>query len=208
MPVLHSTCGAFLMSSYLYRLASFAYRRRRLVLGLWLVAAIAAIAIAQASGGKTNDTFSIPGTESQNAAALLTAKLSAFSGGRTPIFFPKPGGTGKAPRAADKAAIESAMAGLKAIPQVSAVTTPFQSKLISPSGTIALGTVQWSAPATSVTDASLNAVKAAMKPVQSAGLQVEYNGSVYPGWRVAISETPELIGIVIAFIILMITFGA
>ncbi len=109
---------------------------------------------------------------------------------------------------AEKAAIESALASLKRIPQVSAVTTPFQSKLISPSGTIALGTVQWSAPATSVPDASLNAVKAAMKPVQAAGLRVEYTGSVYPGWRVALSETPELIGIVIAFIILMITFGA
>src|ERR1700721_2087263 len=78
---------SLLMSSYLYRLARFAYRRRRLVLGLWLVAAIAAIAIAQASGGKTNDTFSIPGTESQNAAALLTSKLPAFSGGSTTIPF-------------------------------------------------------------------------------------------------------------------------
>jgi RND superfamily putative drug exporter len=200
------------MSSYLYRLARFAYRRRRLVLGLWLVAAIAAIAIAQASGGKTNDTFSIPGTESQNAAAVLTARLPAFSGGQTTIVFATHGatktGTGKVTDAADKAAIESAMAGLKTIPQVSAVTTPFASKLISPSGTIALGTVQWSAPATSVTDASLSAVKAAMQPLQAKGVQVEYNGSVYPGWRVVISETPELIGIVIAFIILMITFGA
>src|ERR1700722_4113348 len=196
------------MSSYLYRLARFAYRRRRLVLGLWLAAAIAAIAIAQASGGKTNDTFSIPGTESQNAAAVLTAKFPAFSGGQTTIVFAERGGTGKVTGAADKAAIESAMAGLKAIPQVSAVTTPFASKLISPSGTIALGSVQWSVPATSVTDASLNAVKAAMAPLQAKGVQVEYNGSVYPGYRVAISETPELIGIVIAFIILMITFGA
>jgi RND superfamily putative drug exporter len=195
------------MSSYLYRLAHFAYRRRRLVLGLWLLAAIAAIVIAQASGGKTNDTFSIPGTESQNAAAVLTSKLPAFSGGQTSIVFATHGGA-KVTDAADKTAIESAMAGLKSIPQVSAVTTPFQSNLISPSGAIALGSVQWSAPATSVPDASLNAVKAAMQPLQAKGVQVEYNGSVYPGWRVAISETPELIGIIIAFIILMITFGA
>src|ERR1700734_4204849 len=115
------------MSSFLYRLARFAYGRRWLVLGLWLVAAIAAIAIAQASGGKTNDTFSIPGTESQNAAAVLTAKLPAFSGGQTTIVFATHGatktGTGKLTGAADKAAIESAMAGLKTIPQVSAVTT-------------------------------------------------------------------------------------
>src|SRR3984957_14510494 len=196
------------MSSYQYRLARFAYRRRRLVLGLWLLAAIAAIVIAQASGGKTNDTFSIPGTESQNAATVLTTKLPAFSGGQTSIVFATQPGPGKVTGAADNAAIESAMAGLKSIPQVSAVTTPFESKLISPSGTIALGSVQWSVPGTSVTDASLDAVKAALQPLQAKGIQVEYNGSVYPGWRVAISETPELISIVIAFIILMSTFGA
>src|SRR5271169_2560120 len=104
MPVFH--LRSYLMSSYLYRLARFAYRRRRLVLGLWLVAAIAAIAIAQASGGKTNDTFSIPGTESQNAAAVLTAKLPAFSGGSTTIVFATRGGAGKVTGAADKAVIE------------------------------------------------------------------------------------------------------
>src|ERR1700689_3047235 len=115
------------MSNYLHRLASFAFRRRRLVLGVWLLAAIAAIVGAQASGGKTNDTFSIPGTESQNAAAVLTTKLPAFSGGQTTIVFAPANGTGtgtaKVTDAADKAAIESAMASLKSIPQVSAVTT-------------------------------------------------------------------------------------
>ena len=57
-------------------------------------------------------------------------------------------------------------------------------------------------------DSSLAAVKAAMKPVQADGVQVAYNGSVYPGWRTVISEAPELIGLIIAFGILMITFGA
>src|ERR1700689_3183937 len=121
------------MSNYLHRLASFAFRRRRLVLGVWLLAAIAAIVIGQASGGKTNDTFSIPGTESQNAAAVLTTRLPAFSGGQTTIVFATRGGD-KGPDAADKAAIESAMARLKSLPQVSAVTTPFQGKQISSSG--------------------------------------------------------------------------
>ena len=100
------------------------------------------------------------------------------------------------------------MTKLASIPQVSAVTSPFQSHLVSPSGTIALGQVQWSAPATGVKDSSLTAVKAAMQPVQADGVQVEYNGSVYPGWRTVISEAPELIGLIIAFVILMITFGA
>src|ERR1700728_3415558 len=97
------------MSSYLYLLARFAFRRRRLVLAVWLAAAIAAIVLAQASGGKTNDTFSIPGTESQNAASILTARLPAFSGGQSTIAFATHGHA-KVTDPADKAAIEAAMA--------------------------------------------------------------------------------------------------
>ena len=192
------------MSNYLYRLARFAFRRRRLVLAAWLLAAIAAIAVAQLSGGKTNDTFTIPGTEAQNAAAVLQAKLPALSGGQSTIVFATTNGTARVTDPAAKAAIESAMTKLKSIPQVSAVTTPFQSHLVSPNGQIALGQVQWSAQATAVKDSSLNAVKAAMKPVQADGVQVAYNGSVYPGWRTVISDVPELIGLIIAFGILKI----
>jgi len=195
------------MSSYLYRLARFAFRRRRRVLAVWLLAAIAAIAVAQLSGGKTNDTFTIPGTESQNAANVLTAKLPAFSGGQSTIVFATAGGA-KVTAPAAKAAIDTALDKLKSVPQVVSVTSPFQSKLISASDQVALGQVQWSAAAANVTNASLADVTNAMKPVQADGVQVAYNGSVYPGWRTVISEAPELIGLVIAFIILMITFGA
>ncbi|MDX6339449.1 MAG: putative drug exporter of the superfamily [Streptosporangiaceae bacterium] len=195
------------MSTYLYRLARFAFLRRRLVLAVWLAAAIAAIAVAQLSGGKTNDTFTIPGTESQNAAAVLQARLPAFSGGQTTIVFAARG-TAKVADPALERAIDSAMARVRSIPQVSAVVTPDKSRQISPSGKVALGTVQWSAPAAMVKDAGLTALSAAMKPVQAAGVEIEYNGSVYPGWRTVISEVPELIGLIIAFGILMITFGA
>jgi putative drug exporter of the RND superfamily len=195
------------MSHCLYRLARFAFRRRRLVLGIWVAAAIAAIGMAVASGGRTNDTFTIPGTESQHAAAVLDAKLPAFSGGQTTIVFAANGGA-KVTSPAAEADIDSALAGLRSIHQVSAVITPFQSRLVSPSGTIALGQVQWSAQPNSVTSASLDAVTAAMRPAQAAGLRVEYNGSVYPGWQVTLSETPELIGLLVAFVILMVTFGA
>jgi putative drug exporter of the RND superfamily len=196
------------MSSYLYRLAHFAFRRRRLVLAVWLAAAIAAIVIAQASGGKTNDTFTIPGTEAQNAADVLSAKLPAFSGGQSTIVFATTNGSAKVTDPAAKAAIETAMSKLRSVPQVSSVVDPFQGRRVSQSGKVALGQVQWSAKAPDVKNANLDAVKNAMKPVQADGVQVEYNGSVYPGWRVPISEVPELIGLIIAFGILMITFGA
>jgi putative drug exporter of the RND superfamily len=196
------------MPNYLYRLARYAFRRRRLVLAAWLAAAIAAIAIAVASGGKTNDNFTIPGTEAQNAAQVLAASLPAFSGGQSTIVFAATGGSAKVTDPAARAAIQTAMSRLKSVPQVSAVVDPFQAGQVSPSGQVALGQVQWSAKAADVKDASLGDVKAAMKPVQAYGVQVAYNGSVYPGWRPPISETPELTGLIIASGILMITFGA
>jgi len=196
------------MSNYLYRLARLAFRRRRIILAIWLAAAIAAIAIATISGGKTNDTFTIPGTESQNAANVLTARLPAFSGGQSTIVFATTRTSAKVTDPADKAAIETAMSKLRSIPQVSSAVNPFQGQRVSASGKVALGQVQWSAPAADVTNASLNAVTAAMRPVQADGVQVEYNGSVYPGWNPPLSEAPELIGLIIAFCILMITFGA
>jgi RND superfamily putative drug exporter len=196
------------MSNYLYRLAHFAFRRRRLVLAAWLVTAIAAIAIATISGGKTNDNFTIPDTEAQHAAEVLSAQLPAFSGGQSTIVFATTGGSAKVTDPAAKAAIETAMSKLRSVPQVAAVVNPFQGRQVSQSGQVALGQVQWSAKAADVKDANLNAVKDAMKPVQADGVQVEYNGSVYPGWRTPISEAPELIGLIIAFGILMITFGA
>jgi putative drug exporter of the RND superfamily len=198
------------MSHFLYRLAHFAFRRRRLVLGIWVAAAIAAIGIAVASGGQTNDTFTIPGTESQNAAAVLQAKLPAFSGGQTTIVFARTAGGagGKITSPATEAEIDSAMAELRSIPQVSGVSTPFQAGLVSPDGEIGLGQVQWSAQPTAVKNAGLDAMEAAMRPLQNNGVRVEYNGSVYPGWNAQVSEAPELVGLLIAFAILMVTFGA
>src|SRR5262252_1049853 len=132
------------MSNYLYRLARFAFRRRRLVLAAWLVAAIAAIAIAVVSGGKTNDNFTIPGTEAQNAASVLSARLPAFSGGQSTIVFATTGGSAKVTDPAAKAAIETAMSKLRSVPQVSAVVDPFQGQAVSQSGKVALGQIQWS----------------------------------------------------------------
>jgi RND superfamily putative drug exporter len=100
------------------------------------------------------------------------------------------------------------MSKLRSLPQVSAVVDPFGARQVSQSSKVALGQVQWSARAADVKDASLNAVKAAMKPVQADGVQVEYNGSVYPGWRTPVSHMPELAGLIIAFVILLVTFGA
>jgi RND superfamily putative drug exporter len=195
------------VSVYLFALARFAFRRRRLVVGVWLAAAVLAIVVAHASGGKTNDNFTIPGTESQQVADLLTQKVPALSGAQTQVVFAV-SGPAKVSDPSVQAAIESSLAKLKGGPQVVSVSDPFQAHAVSPNGQVALSQVQYSAAPANVANASVDALETAVAPARGAGVEVEFSGSVYPGWSVAPSEAPELVGIILAFFILLITFGA
>ena len=57
-------CHNWLMSRFLYRLGRTCVTRRRLVLAVWLLAAVGASLVGRLSGGKTQDVFEIPGVES------------------------------------------------------------------------------------------------------------------------------------------------
>ena len=196
------------MSSFLFRMARWSFDHRKLVLLLWIVVAAGSIALSAASGGKENNNFTIPGTESQQAANLLTEKVPAVSGAQTQVVFAVPAGQ-KVTDAGPKAGIEAAMANLAKVPQVVSVSDPFSSAgAISPNGRVALDQVLYSAVPTDVTDATLSKLQDAVAPATAAGVQVEYSGSVYPGWLPKISELPELIGLIIAFCILAIALGA
>ena len=74
-------------------------------------------------------------------------KLLAFSGGQSNDFATKPRHRQGHDPPPTGPRSRQAMAKLKSIPQVSAVTTPSRAAR-APSGQIALGQVQWSAPAT------------------------------------------------------------
>ena len=196
------------MSSFLFRVARWSFDHRRVVLLLWIVFAAGAIALSAASGGTENNNFTIPGTESQQAANLLTEKVPAVSGAQTQIVFAAPSGQ-KITDAGPKAGVEAAMANLAKVPQVVSVSNPFTSAgSISQNGRVALDQVLYSAVPTNVTDSTLDKLQDAVAPAKAAGVQVEYSGSVYPGWLPKVSELPELIGLIIAFFILAVALGA
>ena len=68
------------MATLLARLGRFSYRRARLVLVAWLLAFAAALGGGLALGGQTEDAFSIPGTESQEALDQLDALFPQVAG--------------------------------------------------------------------------------------------------------------------------------
>jgi RND superfamily putative drug exporter len=180
---------------------------RRIVLACWLLVAVGAISASVLGHGSFNDTFTVPGVEAQQAADLLKQKIPILSGGQTQVVYAAPDGqTVTSPQA--RRAIEESIAKLGHLPQKTEVTDPFRAGTISPNHQVALATVQFAVQPGQVTDATLNDMQAANNPAVSTGLQVAYSGSVYPGWVYKISELPELIGLLVAFVILLITFGA
>ncbi len=195
------------MSTYLYRLAKWSFEHRRLMLAAWLLLAVAMIVLGTVSGGKTNDNFTIPGTESEDVATLLAREMPAAAGGQTQLVLATHGDA-KITDAGNVNSIGAMVTKLKAIPGVVAVGDPFQTNMIAPSGQAAVATVQYAQAPADVPDATFDAVRTAVEPARNSGVQVEYSGSAYPGWIISVSEVPEIVGMIIAFVILLVTFGA
>lgn len=194
------------MSSLLYRIARWSVRRRLVVLLAWLLIAVAAISLGALSGGKVGNSFSIPGTQSQEVSDLLAEKLPALSGGQAQVVFDTPGRAIAAP--AYRTAIAASVERLAAVQGVEAATDPFQTQALSRDGHVALGSVQFRGNPGDVSDATLAGVTEAVKPAQEAGVKVEFAGSVYPGYQPPPSELPEVIGLIVAFLILLVTLGS
>ena len=193
------------MATFLYRLGRFSFRRRGLVALLW-VALLAATAVGAATlSGPTADAFSIPGTESQKAIDQLAQKFpQASAGGATArVVFAAPKGQ-KLTDAANKSAVEGVVADLTSAPQVSSVADPF--KAVNTGGTIGYAQVTYQVAAAQMTAAARNALLDSAAHGRAAGLTVEVGGDAVQGTPT--TGAAEGIGVAVAAVVLLITFGS
>jgi RND superfamily putative drug exporter len=195
------------MSTYLYGLASRCYRNRRRVLVAWLLVAVGVISLGVLSGGKESEEITIPGTESENVVSLLEQKVPAFSGAQTQVVFVSREGS-SVTSASSASGIQAAVRQMDGVSQVASVTNPVQTKTISSDHRAAIATVLWKVKASSVEDSSLSSLQRAVRPATGAGLNVQFGGQVFPDWNPKVGEIPELVGITIAFVILLVVFGS
>jgi RND superfamily putative drug exporter len=195
------------VSTYLYRLARWCYGHRRIVLAGWLLLVVVVVTLSVLGKGTENNDITIPGTESQHVSDILKGKIPAFSGAQTQVVFTSSSGQSVTSKT-DEAAIAATVRQMGHSAQVAQVTDPVQTHSISPDGKEALATVLWNTTATNVDNSSVTALQAKATPAHAAGLNVNYGGQVYPGSNPKVSELPEIIGICIALVILLITFGA
>ena len=68
------------MASVLYRLGGWTFDHRRAVVAIWVGVLIALGALAAALGGKVSNTFTVPGTQCQQALDLLNREFPGTGG--------------------------------------------------------------------------------------------------------------------------------
>jgi RND superfamily putative drug exporter len=191
------------MANLLYRLGRFSYQRRRLMAAGWALILVLLGVGAVTLGGKTVDSFSIPGTESQQALDDLRQDLPTVSGASLTIVVKAPGSdTLESP--AMQAAVAATVAEARALPGVVAVFDPYESMAVDPSRTTGLITVQYAKDANDLLPADLEPLDA-LAADPAGGLRVVPGG--VNGAPPEVGAT-EAIGVVIAAVVLVVTFGS
>ncbi|MFE3858500.1 MMPL family transporter [Streptomyces griseorubiginosus] len=195
------------MATFLYRLGRFAFRRRRLVVMLW-IAVLAVVGIGSASvSGTTSDQFTIPGTQSQKALDLLDKEFpqASASGATARVVFEAPHGQNLT-SGAHRTEVEALIADLEKAPQVANVSDPYTSRLISQDGTITYAQVTYRVAQADVTSEARDALHAVADKGEKAGLAVSLGGNAVNEKEGA--KAAELIGLAVAAVALVITFGS
>ncbi|QDO44241.1 MMPL family transporter [Streptomyces sp. RLB3-17] len=196
------------MPAFLHRLGRLAFRRRRRMLALWLALVVAAVVCMTAFGGtgKLDNTFSIPGSESQRALDRMKTDFPTFSGTSAQIVFTATDGQ-KVSDPADSARIRAALGAAASAPQVAKVVSPFDAHTISADGTTAVAQVRYEVPQSALEPNALDELKSAVAGANQQGMRVDVGGSAF-GNAPSESHRSDIIGVGVALVILTLTFGS
>ncbi|MFF3911174.1 MMPL family transporter [Streptomyces sp. NPDC001848] len=195
------------MATFLHRLGRLAFRRRHFVALIWVaLLTLAGVGAANAPAAGPS-SFSIPGTEAQKAFDLLEQRFPGMSadGATARVVFKAPGGE-KVTAKDNKAIVEKTVGRLRSGSEVVSVADPYTAHAVSKNGTIAYAQVKYKVSGMELKDSAKDALKQAAQQARNAGLTVEVGGD-------ALSAAPEtgateVIGIAVAAVVLVITFGS
>ncbi|WP_119293489.1 MMPL family transporter [Streptomyces sp. YIM 130001] len=196
------------MATFLYRLGRRAFRRRGLVALLWVALLVGAGAAASTAPAPPDDSFAMPGTESQKAFDLLDERFPAASaeGAQARVVIRAPDGE-KISGADGKAEVDGLVTALGDSPQVAGVADPFKADAVSKDGTTAYASVTYKVNAMELTDEARDALTRATDDARQAGFTVETGGDAVMAEQ-EIGGSAELIGIGVAAVVLVLTFGS
>jgi RND superfamily putative drug exporter len=179
------------------------------MLAVWLILMIGFLGGGIALGGKTNDSFAIPGTQSQNAIDRLEAVFPSAAGAAAQVVVESPAGTSVSNQPY-RSAIDELVARAAKVPGVDSASSPFgkyASDAVSKNKTTAIIAVQFTDQQENVKPSSLADLQKLGYIAKDAGLKIGFGGDVFQDNSVSISPT-EGLGVLFAGVVLFVAFGS
>ncbi|MEV8285942.1 MMPL family transporter [Streptomyces niveus] len=195
------------MATFLYKLGRLAFRRRIYVVLMW-VAVLALSGVGAASAPTAASSFAIPGTEAQKAFDLIDERFpgSSVDGAVARVVFKAPDGE-KMTTPENKAAVEKVVKDLPAgSDQIGQVTDPYTANAVSQDGSTAYVAVSYKVTTLELTDDTRTSLEDIGADARKSGLTVEIGGDALQA--IPVAGATESIGVAVAAIVLVITFGS
>jgi uncharacterized membrane protein YdfJ with MMPL/SSD domain len=195
----------------LHRLGMLAARKPLVVIGAWVVMLVIVFGAVAKIGSLTSNDLSLPGTGSQEAKDLLEEKFPPQQNGANPIVFDI--SSGKLTDQQYQKAINDSVKAIKKQPHVYSVTNPLSSGgqtagLLSKDKQTAFAPVLMDVASSDLTEEIAQNVVDAAGPAKQAGIDVQAGGNIGTTLSTEESETSEVIGILVAMLILSLVLGS
>ncbi|NUV95672.1 MMPL family transporter [Streptomyces sp. WAC02707] len=194
------------MATFLSRLGRLSFRRRWPIALLWVVLLVGTGVLAGKAPAAPPNDFSMPGTEAQQAYDLLEERFPELNadGATARVVFRAEYGKITDPGA--KKAVQETVRDLGNDPQVTRVTDPYATRSVSEDGSTAYAQVSYQVPASDLEESSRTALQDAVEQAGSHELSVEVGGNAVNA--VAGGHSSEALGLAVAAVVLVLTFGS
>ena len=194
------------MSRVLHAIAHWCFAHRWLVVALWLLVLVAGAAGAKVSGGTLDNTFTIPGSQSQAALDQVQRDFPAAAGTSAQLVFRATDGTTLA-SPANAAAMRRTLAQAATAPQVAAVISPQAAHLVTPDGKTGIATVEYRVSSGDLQNGSVTALTNLSRAANSGTLAVSAGGPALSA-KAASTGTSDITGLMVALVVLAVTLGS
>ncbi len=194
-------------TSWLHRLGAASGRHPVRVLAVWLIALIAVFSASRLLKATYGDSVSLSGTQASTGAALLVAHDPALAGSTGLVVLHSRAGR----LSQDRHVVDEVVANLAGLAHVVHVSNPLaaNSTTLSPSGTIGYAVLNFDVTPKLLGPTYPGVLYRASAPATRAGIQVEFGGGLDQVTRPKVTDLrSELVGLVVAFVVLVLTFGS
>ncbi|MEU7988082.1 MMPL family transporter [Streptosporangium canum] len=195
------------MSGLLGRLGSWCARHGRIVLALWVAAAVLLTAGSIVFAGPVSNNVTIPGTDAQRAHDLMRDGFGPGydPGGTVQIVLYSPDGPLTFQRRVR--AVHRAMDEIRRVPHVAEVQSPYRVGGLAPSLEIGLITVRLKGHDNGKLAETTRMLSEAAEPVRALGVEAVPADASTPADKEIKTGTSEIIGVVCALLVLLFAFG-